>query len=56
MYHRLEDAQAITAALKGLDMSPQLLEAKTPTVAIPPALSPRLKAMLAVSGIGATGA
>lgn len=56
VYHRLEDAQAITAALEGLDMSPQLLEAKTPTVAIPPALSPRLKAMLAVSGIAATGA
>lgn len=56
VYHRLDDAQAITAALERLDMSPQLLVAESPTVAVPPALGSRLKAMLAVSGIAATSA
>lgn len=40
---------------KGWHVASQLLEAKTPAVPIPLALSPRVKAMLAVRGIAATG-
>ena len=56
VYHRLADAQAITRALDGLDLGASLLEADAPAGAMPLALSPRLKALLALSGLAALGA
>ena len=56
VYHRLGDPQPIAAALNGLDMAPTLLETGTPTAALPPALSARMKALLAFSGATAVGA
>lgn len=56
VYHRLSDPQPIAAALNGLDMAPSLLEAGAPAAALPPALSARMKVLLAVSGATAVGA
>ena len=56
VYHRLDDPQPIAAALNGLDMAPSLLEAGAPAAALPPALSARMKVLLAVSGATAVGA
>lgn len=56
VYHRLDDPQPIAAALNGLDMAPSLLEAGAPAAAVPPALSARMKVLLAVSGATAVGA
>ena len=56
VYHRLDDPQPIAAALNGLDMAPSLLEAGAPTTALPPALSDRMKILLALSGVAAVGA
>jgi Cd2+/Zn2+-exporting ATPase len=56
VHHRLGDPQPIAAALNGLDMAPSLLEADAPAAALPPALSARMKVLLAVSGITAVGA
>ena len=48
VYHRLGDPQPIAAALNGLDMAPSLLEAGAPAAVLPPALSARMKVLLAV--------
>lgn len=56
VYHRLDDTQPIAAALNALGMAPSLLEAGAPRTALPPAVSARLKAALAVSGLAALGA
>ena len=56
VHHRLDDPQAITAALNQLDMAPSLLEAGAPTAALPPALSTRMKVLLTISGAAAIGA
>ena len=56
VYHRLDDPKAITAALSDLDMAPNLLGAGAPAAALPPALSARMKVLLAVSGATAVGA
>jgi Cd2+/Zn2+-exporting ATPase len=56
VYHRLGDPQPIAAALNGLDMAPSLLEAGAPAAVLPPALSARMKVLLAVSGVTAVGA
>jgi len=56
VYHRLDDPQAIAAALDDLDMDPRLLAADMPTSAVPPALSARQKGLLAISGVTAVGA
>ena len=56
VYHHFEDPRPIQAALASLDMEPRLLEAGAPEVALPPALSSRLKLLLAISGITAIGA
>lgn len=56
VYHHLDDPQPIATALMGLDMAPRLLEAGVSAEAIPPALSPRLKGLLAISGLAAVGA
>ena len=55
-YHRLADALPIATALNSLDMQPSLLTAETPATALPPALSERMKILLALSGIAAVGA
>ena len=55
VHHRLDDPQAITAALNQLDMAPSLLEAGAPTAALPPALSTRMKVLLTISGAAAIG-
>jgi Cd2+/Zn2+-exporting ATPase len=56
VYHRLDDSQPIADALAALDMAPRLLEAGAPATAVPPALSAKLKALLAISGLAAVGA
>ncbi len=56
VYHRLDDPQPIASALNGLDMAPSLLAANTPATALPPALSDRMKILLALSGVAAVGA
>ena len=56
VYHRLDDPQPIASALNGLDMAPSLLAANAPATALPPALSDRMKIMLALSGVAAVGA
>lgn len=56
VYHRLDDAQAIVAALERIEMQPQVIEAGAPSVAPPPALGTRQKILLAVAGIAALGA
>ena len=56
VFHRLDDPQPIAAALNGLDMAPSLLEAGAPATALPPALSDRMKILLALSGVAAVGA
>jgi len=56
VYHRLDDSQPIAAALQALDMAPSLLEAGAPVAVVSPALSPRLKGLLALSGLAAVGA
>ena len=56
VYHRLDGQQAISRALDSLDMGSSLLEADAPATALPPALSARMKAMLAISGLAAVSA
>ncbi|NMM39140.1 MAG: heavy metal translocating P-type ATPase [Glaciimonas sp.] len=56
VYHHLDDPQPIAAALVGLDMAPSLLKAGVPVSAAPPALSTKLKGLLALSGLAAAGA
>ena len=56
VYHRLDDPQPIASALNGLDMAPSLLETGAPVAALPPALSDRMKILLALSGVAAVGA
>jgi Cd2+/Zn2+-exporting ATPase len=56
VYHRLDDALSITAALEALDMAPSLMDAATPRAALSPALSNSMKGLLAFSGITAVGA
>ncbi|MBS1230391.1 MAG: 4-deoxy-4-formamido-L-arabinose-phosphoundecaprenol deformylase ArnD [Proteobacteria bacterium] len=56
VYHHLDDPQPITQALESLDLGARLLEAGAPAVALPPALSSRVRAQLAVSGVAALGA
>ncbi|WP_218142693.1 heavy metal translocating P-type ATPase [Formivibrio citricus] len=56
VYHRFDDPQPIADALSSLDMAPRLLEAGAPAAALPPALSLRLKILLAISGLSAVGA
>ena len=56
VHHRLGDPQAIAAALDSLDMAPSPLEAETPAAALPPALSAKMKGLLAISGVAAIGA
>ena len=56
VYHRLEDASAIVAALERIDMAPQLLEAGAPAAVLPPALGTREKILLTIGGVAAVGA
>lgn len=56
VYHRLDDPQPIATALNSLDMAPNLLESGAPPAALPPALSDRMKILLALSGVAAVGA
>lgn len=56
VYHRLDDPQPIADALSSLDMAPCRLEAGAPEAALPPALSPRLKILLTLSGLSSVGA
>lgn len=56
VYHRLDDPQPIAAALAALDMAPSLFEVGAPATAVPPALSAKLKGLLAISGLAAVGA
>ncbi len=56
VYHRLDDPQPIATALNSLDMAPNLLESGAPSAALPPALSDRMKILLALSGVAAVGA
>ena len=56
VYHRPDAQQAISTALDSLDMGSSLLEANAPVTALSPALSARMKTMLAISGLAAVGA
>jgi Cd2+/Zn2+-exporting ATPase len=56
VHHRLDDTRDIVGALNALDMGPTLIAAGAPASAVPPALSKKLKGMLAVSGISAVTA
>ncbi len=56
VYHRLDGQKAIATALDRLDMGSSLLDANAPATALPPALSVRLKVMLAISGLAAVSA
>ena len=56
VYHRPDAQQAIGRALESLDMESSLLEADALATALPPALSVRMKAMLAISGLAAVSA
>lgn len=56
VYHRLDDPLPIATALNSLDMAPSLLETGAPAAALPPALSDRMKVLLALSGVAAVGA
>ncbi|NVN91598.1 MAG: heavy metal translocating P-type ATPase [Desulfuromonadales bacterium] len=56
VYHRLDDAQTIAAALDRLDMAPRFLEAGSVPAAAPSGLSAERKVLLAVGGIAAVGA
>ncbi|WP_458725878.1 heavy metal translocating P-type ATPase [Pseudomonas mandelii] len=56
VHHRLDDPQPIVAALVALDMGPSLLEAGAAPSAVPPALSAKLKGLLAISGLAAIAA
>lgn len=56
VHHRLDDPQVIVDALVALDMGPSLMEAGAPPSAVPPALSTKLKALLAISGVSAVAA
>ncbi len=56
VHHRLDGIDPLTAALTALDMAPTLLEVGAPARALPPVLSSRLKALLAISGLAAVGA
>lgn len=55
-YHHLDDPQAIVDALNALAMPPRRLASGQPAVAHAPALSPRLKAQLLISGLAAVSA
>jgi Cd2+/Zn2+-exporting ATPase len=55
VYHRLDTAQPISAALNALDMGSSLLEDGAPAVP-PPALNARLKVRLTISALAALGA
>ena len=55
-YHRPDGQQAISRALKSLDMGSSVLESDAPATALPPALTTRLKIMLAISGLAAVSA
>jgi len=56
VYHLLDDAIAIQAALERIDMAPQLVEAGAPVALVPPAIGARERALLAVGGAAALGA
>ena len=56
VHHRLDDPQSIVTALVALDMGPSLLEAGAAPSAVPPALSAKLKGLLAISGLAAIAA
>lgn len=56
VHHRLDDPKAIVIALTALDMGPNLIEAGATPNAISPALTTRLKGLLAVSGLAAIAA
>ena len=56
VHHRLSDPQPIATALDSLDMAPSLLESGVPAAVLPPALSDRMKILLALSGVAAVGA
>ena len=56
VYHRLDDPLSIATALNSLDMAPSLLETGAPVAVLPPALSDRMKILLALSGAAAVGA
>ena len=51
VYHLLDDAIAIQAALERIDMAPQLVEAGAPVALVPPAIGARERALLAVGGL-----
>ncbi|WP_458717740.1 heavy metal translocating P-type ATPase [Pseudomonas gregormendelii] len=56
VHHRLDDPQPIVTALVALDMGPSLIEAGAAPSAVPPALSAKLKGLLAISGLAAIAA
>ena len=56
VHHRLDDPQSIVTALVALDMGPSLIEAGAAPSAVPPALSAKLKGLLAISGVAAIAA
>jgi Cd2+/Zn2+-exporting ATPase len=56
VHHRLDDSQAITAALAALDMAPCPLAAEAPKSAPPPVLDIRQKITLILGGLSAAGA
>ena len=56
VYHRLNDAEEIAAALERIEMAPKLLDAGAASVVPPPALGRREKILLAVAGLAAVGA
>jgi Cd2+/Zn2+-exporting ATPase len=56
VFHQLEDAAPVAEALTAIDMAPMLLEAGQVAAPLPPAVSARMKWLLAVSGVAAVGA
>jgi Cd2+/Zn2+-exporting ATPase len=56
VFHQLEDASALEAALNQLDMAPTVLAHGQPAGALPPAVSRKTQALLAISGLAAIGA
>ena len=56
VHHCLDGTAPVVDALNSLDMAPDPLTADAPAQALPPALSRRQKALLALSGLTALGA
>lgn len=56
VHHSLPDPASVQAALNALDMAPRLLQTGDAVQALPPALPPRTKWLLAASGLSAIGA